>query len=61
MKKLLTLFCVLAASTVGFSAGATKPNIIFIYADDLGFGDLACHGHPRIQTPHLDRLARATP
>lgn len=37
---------------------AAKPNIVFIYADDLGFGDLACHGHPRIQTPHLDRLAR---
>lgn len=37
---------------------AAQPNIVFIYADDLGFGDLACHGHPRIQTPHLDRLAR---
>lgn len=36
----------------------SQPNILFIYADDLGFGDLACHGHPRIQTPHLDRLAR---
>ena len=31
---------------------------MFIYADDLGWGDLACHGHPRIQTPHLDRMAR---
>lgn len=34
-----------------------RPNIVFIDADDLGFGDLACHGHPHIQTPHLDRLA----
>jgi len=37
---------------------APRPNIVFIYADDLGFGDLECHGHPRIQTPNLDRLAR---
>ena len=37
---------------------ATRPNIVFIYADDLGFGDLACHGHPHIKTPNLDRMAR---
>ena len=35
-----------------------RPNIVFIYADDLGFGDLAGHGHPHIKTPNLDRLAR---
>ncbi len=35
-----------------------RPNILFIYADDWGWGDLAGHGHPEIQTPHLDRLAR---
>ena len=32
---------------------ATRPNIVFIYADDIGFGDLACHGHPHIKTPNL--------
>ncbi|MCA9053129.1 MAG: sulfatase-like hydrolase/transferase [Planctomycetaceae bacterium] len=37
---------------------AAGPNIVFVYADDWGWGDLACHGHPRIKTPHLDRLAR---
>ena len=34
-----------------------KPNIIFILADDLGFGDLGCYGSRAIQTPHLDDLA----
>lgn len=39
------------------STAAERPNILFIYADDWGWGDLACHGHPHIKTPHLDQLA----
>ena len=35
-----------------------KPNIIFIFADDLGYGDLACYGHPYAKTPALDQLAK---
>ena len=35
-----------------------KPNIIFIYADDLGYGDLGCYGSPVNRTPNLDRLAK---
>ena len=35
----------------------TRPNFIFIYADDLGYGDLACYGHPIVKTPNLDQLA----
>lgn len=38
---------------------APRPNILFVFADDWGWGDLACHGHPHIETPHLDRFAEA--
>src|SRR5687767_15466837 len=38
-------------------AAAPRPNVVVIYADDLGYGDLACYGHPSIRTPHLDRMA----
>ena len=37
---------------------STPPNIIFIMADDLGFGDLSSYGSVRIQTPHLDQMAK---
>jgi hypothetical protein len=35
-----------------------QPNILFILADDLGYGDLSCYGRPDYQTPNLDRLAQ---
>ncbi|MBT3597287.1 MAG: sulfatase-like hydrolase/transferase, partial [Verrucomicrobia bacterium] len=37
--------------------GARLPNIIYILADDLGFGDLSCYGQKTLRTPRLDGLA----
>ena len=37
---------------------AMRPNVIFILADDLGWGDLSCYGRPDYKTPHLDHLAK---
>jgi arylsulfatase A-like enzyme len=55
---------VLFMSTILVSFGqlcaqdATKPNIVFIFADDWGWGDLGCHGHLYVKTANIDRLAR---
>src|SRR3989440_8876386 len=40
------------------SSPRTKPNILFILADDLGYGDLSCYGRPDYRTPVLDAFAR---
>ncbi len=45
------------ASAEARPAAADKPNIVFILADDLGYADLKCMGHPLARTPNLDRLA----
>lgn len=40
------------------AAPTAKPNIIYVMADDLGYGDLSCYGQKKFQTPHLDRMAK---
>jgi len=57
-KRFALLAVSLCSALVSSFAASPRPNILFIYADDWGFGDLACHGHPHLKTPNLDRLAR---
>ena len=53
-------FAALASAQAADSPdAAAKPNILFILADDLGWGDLHCYGNARIRTPNLDRLAKS--
>ena len=47
-----------AALPAAAAAPATRPpNFVVLFADDMGYGDLACYGHPTLRTPNLDRMA----
>lgn len=57
-KKIGVMASTMLAVTLGAqSQNKSKPNIVYIMADDLGYGDLGCYGQPFIHTPHLDKLA----
>ena len=56
MRVLILLLGLSLASNPAF-AGGKKPNIVFILADDMGYGDAGCFGGKHIQTPNIDRLA----
>lgn len=51
-------FVVFASWFTGPLDAAEKPNIVFIFADDWGYGDLSSHGSSFCETPHLDRMAK---
>ena len=52
------LVLALSCQTHSAVAQSRQPNIIYILADDLGYGDLSCYGQKRFQTPNIDRMAR---
>ena len=59
MRRTLTLLCVLLANLITADAAApTKPNVVLVLADDLGWTDLSCYGSDLYETPNIDRLAR---
>lgn len=49
---------ILFLTSAAFLLAERQPNIVFIFTDDQGWGDLGSYGHPHIQTPHIDALAR---
>jgi arylsulfatase A-like enzyme len=58
ISRLAALPALFATSAAASLAQAPQPNIVFILADDLGYGELGCYGEKLIATPHADRLAK---
>jgi arylsulfatase A-like enzyme len=55
---LLLIFANVSAQQRIPSEKSRHPNVVYIYADDLGYGELGCYGQQKIKTPNIDRLAR---
>ena len=58
MKKIITTILGAIVLSFGLNAQNTKPNIVVIYVDDLGYGDLSCYGATEVNTPNVDKLAK---
>ena len=57
MKTLIRLLLLLLLVKSTAFAAEDSPNVVLIFADDLGYGDLGCYGATKVQTPNIDRLA----
>jgi len=57
MKFWLSVIPFMAAMTLPLTAAEQPPNIVLIFADDLGYGDVGCYGATKVQTPNIDKLA----
>lgn len=54
-----SLLALAAPLALGAQSAGDRPNVILIYADDLGYGDLSCYGAQAVSTPNVDRLANS--
>ncbi|RZN91986.1 MAG: N-acetylgalactosamine 6-sulfate sulfatase, partial [Verrucomicrobiaceae bacterium] len=54
----ILLQLVISVTLATLLQAAEKPNIVIIFTDDQGYGDLACYGNKKTKTPRLDQLAR---
>ena len=57
MRTFLAALALLSVAAASVTGQARRPNIVYILADDLGYGELGCYGQTKIRTPNLDRLA----
>lgn len=55
LKRIIFVFIIFLTSFMSFAQD--RPNVVIIYADDLGYGDLSSYGATKIQTPHIDALS----
>lgn len=56
--RLLILYAALLPFRTSPALAASTPNVVFIFADDVGYGDLGCYGATKVQTPNIDKLAK---
>ncbi len=58
MSRTSPVFLLFLCGSAAAAEPVAKPNVVLFLADDLGWGDLGCYGHPKIQTPNLDAFAK---
>ena len=57
MNRRILWFLIIVTFSAAGAWASERPNFIFIFADDLDWGDLGCYGHPKLKTPYLDKMA----
>ena len=58
MKSKVVALSILLTLAASYATAQSRPNVVLIYADDLGYGDVSAYGARRVKTPNIDRLAR---